>query len=313
MAKRLTKLVVTEVSAVDRGAAMGARVVLMKRDAHQLLEGDKAGQWDVVGPDNEVVGPFETKREARAECDRLNAAARDGVARVDDLDARVARAKAEIAADKVAAAAALAAVGKTTESNMQTETIDIAKAVTILAKFTDRVDQIARANFISHEGAMMKLASTSYLVNAADAALWQDYRIAKQLVSDNQPAPIAAPVQVAGPAFSAMAKRVDALMKRDPTIRSRESAIAKVASSTAPADVALWQQYKHEGMGIDTAPVTKGELAPGELRNLAFLNLCGAIAASYPELSVEQIRSWARKVQAKGPPKDALQLSRDAA
>jgi len=110
-----------------------------------------------------------------------------------------------------------------------------------------------------------------------------------------------------------MAKRCDQLMKADPSIRSRESAIAKVAGSTAPADVNLWREYKSEAQGVDSAPVGKSEVTPGDMRSLVFNNLLGAIMASYPNLSVEQARSWARKMQQKGPPKAALQLSRDAA
>jgi hypothetical protein len=281
MPKRLKALKILEVSAVTAAANPHAAVKITKRMPHDVID-SRTG---------EVVGEFSNRRKAAKERDRLNAGARS-----------LAEAEAEIAENRRYAKSHAAV----TEENMQTEIVDIAKAQSILTQVDKRVDEIARTHFISHQGALMRLAQTSALVNKSDAELWQGYRLAKQLVEDNRPAPIAAPVQVAGPAFAAMAKRVDAIMKADSTVRSRESAIAKVATSVIPSDQALWQAYKLEGQGHDTAPVGKGEVAPGELRNLVFLNLTGAIQASYPGISVEQARSWARKIQQKGPPRAAL-------
>jgi hypothetical protein len=60
-----------------------------------------------------------------------------------------------------------------------------------------------------------------------------------------------------------MSARVEELMKNDPKIRSRESAIALVASSKLASDLILWRMYKAVAAAPDLTPervpITKSE------------------------------------------------------
>jgi hypothetical protein len=42
------------------------------------------------------------------------------------------------------------------------------------------------------------------------------------------------------------------------------------------------------------------------MADLAFNNLCGPIAASFPALSTDQIKSWTARIMGKMPPEAAL-------
>jgi hypothetical protein len=216
MAKRLEKLHVDSIDLVDKGAGVGTRIMIAKRDpavtfakdGHRwklAADGDLTDKliqaapalglavdvakrtWDLRDPRGKLISSHHSRKDAKRAMRRHRAAARGESADSDTwrADDSLAKAKAEIKANK-----------RFLKENPVMDTqIDIAKAEAITKRFADRVDEIARANFISHQSATMRLASTSALISKSDAELWASYRAASQLIADNRPAPVvAAPV-----------------------------------------------------------------------------------------------------------------------
>jgi hypothetical protein len=116
----------------------------------------------------------------------------------------------------------------------------------VITKMSSRVAEIRKADpsIRSDQQAMLRLSESRSL---ADQVLWRDYK-------DNT-----APVWAIGKtvdsekAIRKMATRCDELMARDPSIRSRAGAIAKIAQSTNPGDQKIWQRYKAAGQVADVA------------------------------------------------------------
>jgi hypothetical protein len=202
----------------------------------------------------------------------------------------VAAARAEIEANKRAAAQ----YAVPTEDNMQTQEVDVIKAM------SSRIEAIRKADptIRSDQHAMLKLAESR---SEADQALWRAWK--------EGVVPASTVVKAIDPekAIRKMSKRVDELMQYDPTIRSRESAIAKVAASTLEADQRLWQRYKAAGQAVDAGALlssdvaTAGKLSPSEH---AFEQLVTALRDAYG-ISDMQARDWARRTQQHAPPQVA--------
>jgi hypothetical protein len=210
----------------------------------------------------------------------------------DDAD-RVAIAKREVA-DNLAAGGA-AALG---DFNMQTD---------VIKSMTDRLSEIRNACPDLTEGAaMLKLAESR---NPEDQQLWRQYKMC---------APTGAvakeDIDVAK-AIKEMAERCSQLMAADAGIRSRESAIAKVATSTDPDDLRLWARYRAAGQVAPVAALPASSPAPvgkGQ-ESIVFDNLCRAIRDSFPGISSAQVRQWAQAVMAGNPPKEMLTVRTHAA
>jgi hypothetical protein len=301
MPKRLTKLRITEVSAVDRGAGEGVKVMLLKRDAPRFLSGVLGSDWRPIGysaksevekkswdvvRNGEVVSTFASKKKAKKERDRLN-----GITKGDNLDA-VARARAEIEADRSAAASALAAVGKTEDSTMYTA-IEKAAARTVVQKFNDRVVEVAQRDRISHGAAMNKIAGASYLVSPEDASLWNEYRQASEVVKAERPAlaPVA-PVPTVSAAYGELQKRAAKLQKRDPKL-SAASAFSKAYQD--PANAALVEADR----AFNFAKAGGSPVDAKEQLIIALMNSLG--------VDRNHAAGMALEVLAKKPPRSALE------
>jgi hypothetical protein len=265
--KRLTRLKIDEVSAVTAAANPGARVAIMKRDGgkkRRVAGFDAAGQF----VDRDGVPEWRWKRGV--------------VANLDDGDS-LAKALAEIETNRAFVKAAAPLMGDT----MQTQEVDVVKAM------SSRITEIRKADpsIRSDNHAMLRLSESR---NLADQALWRGWKQGVVLASTVQKA--IDPEK----AVRKMTKRVDQLMQSDPTIRSRESAIAKIATSPLQANRKLWSRYKASGMAIDNSrPLPIGKQTSSES---AFEALVAAIRASNPRLSDAQAREWARRTQQHAPP-----------
>jgi hypothetical protein len=198
--------------------------------------------------------------------------------------APVAAAKREIEINKRAAGDAAAM-----EANMD-----------VITKMSSRLGEIRAAEPNLTEGAaMLKLAESR---NPDDRVLWHEYK------SGTAPTGAIAKEFDAEKAIKKMAKRCDELMTRDPSVRSREAAIGKVATSTDPDDQKIWHRYKQAGQVGDIAQLRSQPAEVGKsAESLAFMNLCGALQASYPHMSVAQVRQWAEAIMRKAPPTAMLE------
>jgi hypothetical protein len=176
MAKKLTKIRIDEVSAVDSGAGRGVRVVMMKR-AGKRYRFNEAGS---LVP----VGKFDTS---------------------DSLS----RALEEVQQHREFRKAAAPLVG---DQHMQTtETVDVNKAATaVIKKFDDHVAEFANRHNITRGAALLKIAASP-----DDAALWCSYREAQQVIGVPA-APTPEPAQVlVSEAYQKMAKKAAKLAKRE--------------------------------------------------------------------------------------------------
>jgi len=266
MAKRLEKLHVDSIDLVDKGAGVGTRIMIAKRDpavtfakdGHRwklAADGDLTDKliqaapalglavdvakrtWDLRDPRGKLISSHHSRKDAKRAMRRHRAAARGESADSDTwrADDSLAKAKAEIKANK-----------RFLKENPVMDTqIDIAKAEAITKRFADRVDEIARANFISHQSATMRLASTSALISKSDAELWASYRAASQLIADNRPAPVvAAPVPQVSAAYGELQKRAAELRKNDRKL-SEASAFAAVYQDPANRDLVAADRQFH--------------------------------------------------------------------
>jgi len=218
--KRLTRLQISEVSAVDAGAAVGARVVLMKRatgfnDAGELLI-DGVPRW-------------QRKKKAAG-----------GSGKGDSL----AKALAEIEANRAIAKSAAPLMGDT---KMQTQEIDVVKAM------SSRIAEIRKAfPTLSEAGAMARIAESR---SPSDQMLWRIYKSAGASTGS-----IEKSVKVKK-TLRHMDERITEIMKVDPTVRSRESAIGRIASSRLPSDAELWRDYRVASQQVDQV-VLREDLVP---------------------------------------------------
>jgi len=218
MAKRLTKLRIDSVDAVDRGAGEGVKVMIMKRDGARRWDVPRGYRWNDA---YDLVPVDDADRQA----------------------ASVAKAMAEIEANK-------AAIGKAAPRMEDIMTDDI------IGTMSDRVAEIAKAAGCTTEAAMMRLAESRA---PEDQELWRTFK--------ENTAPASTEVgKEFDPAKSLrkMEKRVDQILATDPSVRTRESAIAKIASSRDPADQQLWARYRASGEMLDNstpAPVGKASAA----------------------------------------------------
>ena len=242
MPKRLTKLVITEVSAVDRGAGEGVKVMLLKRDKPV----EKQLTWDVKDAHGRVISNHSRRKDAKRERNRLNEKARG--------DRSIAAAHREIAENKrFMEAHAHAAVQKTEEKVVET---DVAKAAAaVVQKFNARCEQVAKTEGISLASATLRIASANgnaaFGRESSDFQLWQDYRKASEIVVASAPAPVAAPAPMVSDAYAKMMKKAGKVAKRENI--SVASAFSKVFSANpdlAQADRA-WNVAKANGGGID--------------------------------------------------------------
>ena len=278
MPKRLTKLRVTEVSAVDRGAGEGVRVVLMKRGAHFTGADELVDKWEVRDQDGKVVGTYSSKKKAKRERDRLNAAGR--------ADTSVEKALAEIDANEWFVKTAL------TEDKMNYTEIEKAAAQTVVQKFNARVDEIAQRDRVSHATAMTKIAGASSLISPEDASLWNEYRQASEVVKAMTPvAASAAPVPMVSAAFGELQKRAAKLQKGDPKLSSA-SAFAKAYSDPANRDLVEQDRQFHFNKAAGGLPDPMEEL----VRTVQMVLGC----------SIEHARGLALEIRAKKPTGDAL-------
>jgi len=221
MARKLKKLQVLEVSAVNAAASPGARVLIRKRN-YATPTGYRWNDAYNLVPVDDDDGEQPT-------------------AKITDAD-RLAAVRREIADN-------YAAVGKAATEDHDMEHDDI------IGTMSDRVSEIAKATGCSDEAAMMRLAESRA---PEDQALWREFKLN------------AAPASTAvgkeydpNKSLRKMQKRVDQILATDPSVHTRESAIAKVASSRDPADLELWQRYRASDQTIDSSPVAPVGKADG--------------------------------------------------
>jgi hypothetical protein len=201
--------------------------------------------------------------------------------------ATVAAAKREIAINKAAGDAAAV-----TGENMETE---------VIKAMGDRVAEIRKVfPTLSDTGAMARIAESRA---PADQELWRAYKGGIAL-----PSSVEKTVKVKK-TLKTMNARIDQIMVADPSVRSRESAIAKVAVSRLPGDQELWRDYRIASQQAPDEALPHSEPAPvgKSAESLAFMNLCGALQASYPHMSVAQVRQWAEAIMRKAPPTAMLE------
>jgi hypothetical protein len=274
MAKKLTKIRIDEVSAVDSGAGRCVRVVLMKRNG---------------------------KKPRYVMNDSFNLVPID---KVDTDGDSTARALAEIAANRAAGFVpksfnSIPGHQFRKEEKMQTD---------IIKTMDERLAEIRKADpsIRSDQHALLKLAESR---NPGDFELFQSYKNGVALSSSVEKS-----VKVKK-TLRNMGARIDEIMAADPGCRSRESAIAKVASSRLESDQALWRDYRVASQQVDQVVLREDVVPVGKsMADLAMQNMVGAIMASYPHLSVEAARRWAEKIMRGAPPAAALtQRTRDAA
>jgi hypothetical protein len=266
MAKKLTKLRISEVSAVDRGAAVGARMVLMKRG--RVTGFDDAGEMLIDG-----VPRWRLKLQQTG----------GAVEKADSLS----RALEEIQEHREAIKAA-----GLTGDQMQVDTV---KAM------SDRVAEVQKV--------FPNLSEAAVLARIAESRAPEDQQLWRQYKTGIAPTGAVAKEDIdVAKAIKEMAKRCDQLMAADPTIRSTESAVAKVAVSTLPSDQELWRDYRAAGQVAPVAALPASSPAPvgkGQ-ESLVFDNLCRAIRDSFPGILSAQVRQWAQAVMAGAPPKEML-------
>jgi hypothetical protein len=100
---------------------------------------------------------------------------------------------------------------------------------------------------------MLKLAESR---SPADQELWRSFK-----AGTAAPGAVAKEFDVAK-ALEKMGARVDQLMLADPGIKSRESAIAKIAASPLESDRRLWDRYKASGAALpSSSPAAVGKAA----------------------------------------------------
>jgi len=274
MARKIRKLVIDSVDAVDRGAGEGCAVVLMKRDAAVTFakdgnrwqlpaEGDlteklvqaapalgvavdvKKRSWDVLDARGKVLSTHASRKDAKRARNRANSAARGesaiGATWSEENDS-LAKAKAEIKANKRLAKALAAA--SLEDPNMFTD-VQKAEAVSVVQKFNARVEEVARRDFIGYGEAMNKIAGASFLVSPEDASLWNEYRQAAEIMKAAHPTPVSvAPAPMVSNAYMQLEKRAEKLRKNNPRL-SQASAFSAAYQDPANRDLAEADKQFH--------------------------------------------------------------------
>ena len=201
------------------------------------------------------------------------------------------KALAEIEETRAFVKAAAPLMGDT----MQTREVDVVKAM------SSRIAEIRKADpsIRSDNHALLKLSESRA---ESDQTLWRSWK--KGVVSASTVHKAIDPEK----AIRKMVKRCDELMAADPSVRSRESAIAKVASSRLETDQKIWKNYRAGAQATDESALPSSSPAPvgKSMADLAMANMVEALMASYPHLSVEAARRWAEKIMRGAPPAAAL-------
>jgi hypothetical protein len=262
--KRLTRLKINEVSAVDSGAAIGAHVVVMK--GVTTGRGRWARQWD----------------DAYTLLPRRKKGGGDAIGKGETSS--LARAKREIRINKLAAAGYTAPK----ESDME---IDIMKAM------SNRIAEVQKVfPNLSDASVMARIAESRA---PEDQALWREYKGGVALSSSVEKS-----VKVKK-TLKTMSARIDELMATNPSIRSRESAIAKVAVSPLSADQELWRDYRIASQQVPDAALRSEPAPVGKaVDEVEFERLCANLRQQYPGFSGKKYRAWATQIieQAPAPP-----------
>ena len=243
MPKKLTKLKITEVSAVDSGAGRGVKVMLLKRDAPPVAV--EKMSWDVLDAHGRIISNHSRRKDAKRARNALNEKARG--------ERSIAAAHREIAENKRFMEAHARAAVQTEDKVVET---DVAKAAAaVVQKFNARCEQVAKTEGISLASATLRIASANgnaaFGRESSDFQLWQDYRKASEIVVASAPAPVAAPAPMVSDAYAKMMKKAGKVAKRENI--SVASAFSKVFSANpdlAQADRA-WNVAKANGGGID--------------------------------------------------------------
>jgi hypothetical protein len=286
MAKRLRKLRVTEISCVHHAANPGAKVMLLKRDGTDAKDRTRAELGELLAKRAGTGQPIVFISKSTGERWALPADA--DIAEPMILSAGGLGLEVELPPAKQRGEP----IAKVEGDMQQMETVDIAKAM------ENRIATMMKRdpNIRSTASAMLRLAESR---DPADQELWRGYK------TGTAPAGAVAKAEdefSVKKALKRMSKRVEEIMAADPTIRSRESAIAKIASSRDPDDRRLWQRYK-------SVPATDQFVISGDTHaqprrpsDVAFDALVTAIRASNPGMSDATARQWARATQAHKPP-----------
>jgi hypothetical protein len=180
--------------------------------------------------------------------------------------------------------------------------VDIVKAM------SDRVAEVQKV--------FPNLSEAAVMARIAESRAPEDQQLWRQYKTGIAPSGAVAKEDIdVAKAIKKMAKRCDQLMAADPTIRSTESAVAKVAVSTDSGDQRLWARYRAAGQVAAVAQLPRSSPAPvGKgMESIVFDNLCVAIRASFPGISSTQVRQWAQAVMAGNPPKEMLTVRTHAA
>jgi len=184
--------------------------------------------------------------------------------------------------------------------SLAVEKEDTTMQTDIVTAMSKRLGEIRAVHpHISEGAAMLKLAESR---NPDDQALWRQFK------GEAVPAYTVGKAVNSEKAVRKMAKRCDQLMRSDPTIQSRESAIAKIATSRDPDDLRLWTRYRQAGQVADVAqlPHSSPEPVGKAVKDVALQNMIRAIGDAYPHLSAAQVRQWADAVMRGAPPEAML-------
>jgi hypothetical protein len=203
-ARRLTKLRIDEISAVDSGAGRGVEVVLLKRDK-------KPPKFIF----NDTFGLVRNPARKSAEVEK-NLPTSGGLVDDDRAAASLAAAKREIAENREFAKSAGASLpgteDHTTDIEKAAEMIAVAKVAGAIAKIMARSEKP-----ISRDQAMYRMATSPEFT--------EEWLLAKSMAAV-VPAPVSEPAPIAkSDAMLALEKKARKIMKRDPRL-SAASAFA---------------------------------------------------------------------------------------